>query len=307
MLALGIAIMGVVVATAAAAGAIWQASLLRKQLARDDHVRRASFYQEIVKLILQIDYIFVENPAWRPCFYENQAPPDTKVEGQLLSLSEYIADIAESCSAAEEALPELLGDWDDYFNYLYRNSPVLRRYWADFGHLYPAGVVRKLLGPSARPKIWPKTPHKVVMLIWKYQTHPLVMRRIRSLTEPINQSLFNTDSSYLRPRCAIAKGKPPRTRVLHYRAQRMQSVSCLPSYCLGDITGMTVLDFGAGTGRTAQALLSHNAGHVIAVDKDANMLNVAERDPRVTYLRIGRSLPIAEQSMDARPLCERVS
>jgi SAM-dependent methyltransferase len=306
VLALGLAILGVVVAAIAAGGAIWQASLLRKQLASDNTVRRASFYQEITKLILQLDYIFVENPAWRPYFYEDQVPPDSQVEGQLLSLSEYIADIAESCTAAEEALPELLGDWDDFFNYLYRNSPVLRRYWADFGHLYPARVARCFIGPSARPKIWPTAPHKASNDDSKQdQTHPLCEAEGTLATAPSNQLLLNAVLSHTEVEMSYSEGQAATYGDIALEGSTY-AVSLLPAISsLGDITGITVLDFGAGTGRSARALLSHNAGLVVAVDKDANMLKVAERYPGVIYLQAGRSLPIAERSMDAA-LCANV-
>ena len=306
MLALGLAILGAVVATIAAGGAMWQASILRKQLLSDDRVRRASFYQEITERILQLDYVFVKNPTWRPYFYDNQVPPDPQAEGQLLALSEYIADIAESCTAAEQALPELLGDWDDFFNYMYRNSPILRRYWADFGHLYPARVARSLVGPSARPKTWPSQPHKVSSDdSEENQAHPPRAARNTPSTGQSDQMLLNTVPTYTEVEMHYSAGQATTYAGITLEGSTY-AVSLLPAILsLGDITGMTVLDFGAGTGRTARALLSNNAGHVVAVDKDANMLKVAERYPGVTYLQTGRSLPIAERSMDAA-LCANV-
>jgi ubiquinone/menaquinone biosynthesis C-methylase UbiE len=83
-------------------------------------------------------------------------------------------------------------------------------------------------------------------------------------------------------------------------------VSLLPAItCLGDLTGLTVLDFGSGTGRSARALKDSGARHVVAVDKDESMLNAARRYPGVAYLRIGQSLPIKEKSVDAA-ICANV-
>jgi hypothetical protein len=72
-----------------------------------------------------------------------------------LAVAGYIADVAESCIAAESVLPHLMGDWDDHFHFFYRNSPILREWWSAMGHLYPEEVERAILGPSARPKRWP--------------------------------------------------------------------------------------------------------------------------------------------------------
>jgi len=155
MLTLSLALIGAVVAAIATGAALWQGFLLRKQLEEDARVRRASFHQGVANLFIQLDRIFINKPELRPFFYDNQAPSDPDTKQQALALSEYIADLAECCVSAEQAQPELIGDWDDYLNYLYRNSHVLREYWASFGHLYPQRVSQALIGPSARPKHWP--------------------------------------------------------------------------------------------------------------------------------------------------------
>jgi hypothetical protein len=163
MLTLTLAVIGAFAAAIATCAALWQGFILRRQLENDTSVRRASFHQGVANLFIQLDVIFIENPDLRPYFYENQAPPDPGTKQQALALSEYIADLAESCIAAEYAEPELTGDWDDYFNYLYQNSHVLREYWASFGHLYPQRVARALVGPSARPKKWPSAQEYEIM------------------------------------------------------------------------------------------------------------------------------------------------
>ena len=155
MIPLVIAVVGALAAAAATGTALWQGMLLRKQLENGDRVRRASFYQAVTNLFIELDCIFLQNPSLRPYFYDNMTPSEDVVKHQTLALAEYLVDVAESCTAAEDVLPELTGDWDDYFNYLYRNSPAIRQYWASFGHLYPPRVVRAFLGPSARPKQWP--------------------------------------------------------------------------------------------------------------------------------------------------------
>lgn len=154
---LALTIVSVFVAAVAATVALWQGFILRRQLENDLFIRRASFHQNVANLLRELDSIFFSNPGLRPYFYQNVKPSDPLIEQQTLALSEYIMDLIECYTAAEKADPILLhGDWDDYFNYLYRHSYAMRRYWEDFGHLYPPDVKRAVIGPSARPKPWPQ-------------------------------------------------------------------------------------------------------------------------------------------------------
>ena len=84
------------------------------------------------------------------------------------------------------------------------------------------------------------------------------------------------------------------------------AISLLPAISsIGDLTGMTVLDFGTGTGRSARALKDRGASRVVAVDNNENMLKAAQQYPGVTYLKIGQTLPIKDGSIDAA-LCANV-
>jgi hypothetical protein len=144
-----IAAMAGAVATVAA---VWQVALIKRQLSTHEEVRRASFYKEITVLFLDFDKLLFENPEMRPYFASNKSVP-TGIEGhRVMALAEYIVDLAETCVAAESALPELAGDWDDAFRSYYDASPALRQFWQDRGHLYPELVKTALLGPSRRPK-----------------------------------------------------------------------------------------------------------------------------------------------------------
>src|SRR5262249_55265000 len=140
-------VVAAVAAALATAMSIAQVMLLRRQLKNEDRVRVATFYQNVQALFLRLDLIFLERPELRPYFYDGQAPTDATTALQVNALAEYITDMAESCTAAEDVLPELIGDWDDFFNYIYRSSPALREYWDEFGHLFPARVKRALTGP----------------------------------------------------------------------------------------------------------------------------------------------------------------
>jgi toxoflavin synthase len=283
VLALALAIIGAFLATIATGVSMWQGFILRKQLQNDVSVRRASFHQDVANLFIQLDLIFVENPELRPCFYDNQTPSDPRISQQALALSEYIVDLAESCTAAEVARPELIGDWDDYFSYLYRSSPTLREYWADFGHLYPANVARAFVGPSASPKQWPERGEPAI---------------VGDESEVVEASDIKDEMRYTE------------RQAVTYESVALEGstfeIGLLPAISsMGNLDGMTVLDFGAGAGRSACALRNCGASRVVAVDRSANMLKTARRCPGVSYLQVGRSLPINQGSMDA-VLCANV-
>lgn len=170
MATLALAIFGAVIAAIATAATAWQGLILRKQLENDMAVRTASFHQDVAKLLIELDRTFMEHPELRPYFYDNQVPENSAVEQQTMALAEYIVDLVECYVTAEDVCPELTGDWDDYFNYLHRNSHSLRKYWEDFGHLYPPRVARAIVGPSARPKQWPRhRKHEIVSADQQHQ------------------------------------------------------------------------------------------------------------------------------------------
>jgi hypothetical protein len=150
--------MSVPAAILATALSAWQAYLLRRQLEQGDLISRAEFYQRLTRAFSELNLLFVERPDLRRFFYADQDTDDPIERQRLLAVAGYIADIAESCIAAESVLPHLKGDWDDHFNFLYKNSPVLREWWSAMGHLYPDEVKRAIIGPSARPKKWPTIP-----------------------------------------------------------------------------------------------------------------------------------------------------
>jgi hypothetical protein len=147
-----VALAGLLIALIASAFAAWQATLLRIQLKYQNRVNSATFYQNMSRATTEFDRTFVTHPELRPYFYGNKVCDDPARQ-QALGLAACLADAAEVCVAAEEFMPHLRGDWDDYFGFIYRHSPVLREYWGEFGYLYPPDVKRTFLGPSLRPKV----------------------------------------------------------------------------------------------------------------------------------------------------------
>jgi SAM-dependent methyltransferase len=85
------------------------------------------------------------------------------------------------------------------------------------------------------------------------------------------------------------------------------SVSLAPGVeAMGNLRGKTVLDLGAGTGRTARYLMMRGAAAVVAVDKSANMLACAKPGQGVLLCRASATaIPLLDSSVDAA-LCAYV-
>jgi ubiquinone/menaquinone biosynthesis C-methylase UbiE len=69
---------------------------------------------------------------------------------------------------------------------------------------------------------------------------------------------------------------------------------------LGDIRGQTFLDYGSGTGRSAQFLCSLGASMVYGVDHDAQMVKKSREtlDPKIDYILIDKSIPLPDNVAD---------
>jgi hypothetical protein len=95
---------------------------------------------------------FVDRPELRPYFYEDKPlPKDEHERARLDAASEMLADLAESVIACGPGsvldrswigpgLGPMAIDWNEYFAFLFQNSPALRAYWQRFGHYYPESV-----------------------------------------------------------------------------------------------------------------------------------------------------------------------
>jgi SAM-dependent methyltransferase len=276
--ALIVAIFAAMTGTVATATAAWQASLLRRQLRQDNRVRSAVLHQGLANHFIQLDLIFVERPHLRQYFYDNVDPTETEAQAQAMALAEYIVDMAESCVAAEGALPDLAGDWDEFLGHLFRSSPPLRAYWAEFGHLFPAEVTRALTGPPIRPKPRAESAKEA--------------ERATGLVEPGGAVTYTASQAASYSAIELAGST--------YQISLAPAISAL-----GALDRKTVLDFGSGTGRTAMALRTQGAARVCAVDKSRTMLRAASRDLHVLYVQAREQLPLRDQSMDAA-LCANV-
>jgi hypothetical protein len=137
----------------AAATAIGQVRLLRRDLAHKCTIDRAQVYFQVVSMFKDLQVFFVDHPGLRAHFYDNKALPTDPTElAQLDAASEMIVDLAEGVLACGPGLGGALGqDWDKYFAFLYRSSGALREYWRKNAQYYPPGVHCALLGTSSEP------------------------------------------------------------------------------------------------------------------------------------------------------------
>jgi SAM-dependent methyltransferase len=74
-----------------------------------------------------------------------------------------------------------------------------------------------------------------------------------------------------------------------------------------DLSGKTMLDFGCGTGRSAQFLLSLGAERVVGVDHDREMIEQAEKlnNPLLQFHYINERIPYPDNTFDGG-LCTHV-
>jgi hypothetical protein len=146
-----VAIAGIVLAAIAAIATAWQGYLLYRQLRHTETVNKAILYQNVAHQFIDLDRVLLENPLLRPYFYSGKPlPRRRRTRGRVLSFAEFFADTAECCIASEAVLSHLAGDWDDFFHLVYENSPALRFYWKQSGHLYPARVHRAFTEERSR-------------------------------------------------------------------------------------------------------------------------------------------------------------
>lgn len=134
----------------AAATAIGQVWLLRRDLRHKCTIDRSQLYFQVVSTFRDLQAYFVDHPELRAYFYENKALPTDAIElARLDAASEMIADLAEGVFACGPGLGEMLSqDWNKYFAFLYQSSQALREYWRKNAQYYPPGVHCALLGSS---------------------------------------------------------------------------------------------------------------------------------------------------------------
>jgi hypothetical protein len=147
---LGIA--GIVIAMAALAAALWQGTLLRRQLTHASEVSSAQFYQNITVQWLEVNRVWLEHPRLWAYFHADEQPPDDD-QAELMCMGATVANLAEICVNSKRVLGEYSGDWERYFRYVYLHSPFFQDFWRRHSVLWPGDVGRVFLSPIAEVEL----------------------------------------------------------------------------------------------------------------------------------------------------------
>lgn len=100
---------------------------------------RAQVYQNVASEVLNLDRIFIERPYLRPYFYGGETPSQEHQQ-EAEALAEMYHDFFDSLDTQKAALPEYpWRNWLYWTATLYRESPVMRRFFRENGWWY-AGI-----------------------------------------------------------------------------------------------------------------------------------------------------------------------
>lgn len=123
--------------------------LLAWQTVSAARATRASLYQNIATLMIEIDRFFIERPELRPYFYESADVADGAPDcGVVTSTAEMLADFFENVLDQVPALREedTLKLWESYMGDVLGSSPALRRHIL----AHPSWYSKELQGRTAR-------------------------------------------------------------------------------------------------------------------------------------------------------------
>ena len=136
---------GIFTAIAALMATIWQGHLLRLQLSHFNRVSRAQFYQQVTMMCVQRDQTFIENPDLWPYFYEGRKEPRSKKQqARVLAMARILANIADGL-ASETVEGDFDNHWNNYYQYMYENSPSFQKFWKEHGKFWPEETRRRFI------------------------------------------------------------------------------------------------------------------------------------------------------------------
>jgi hypothetical protein len=126
--------------------------VLAKQVRREVEAEGATVYQDINRMMMDIDMVFVERPQLRQYFYDGI--PIARFEPEyerVVAISELFVDFMDNFVQQEARMRHQPTEyWHAYFHEMLQSSPCLREYWACNGHWYAPRLIA-LLGPHGSP------------------------------------------------------------------------------------------------------------------------------------------------------------
>lgn len=108
-----------------------QSKALLEQSREQTIATRATIYQNLTSMMIDIDKYFIDNPELKPYFYDKQDISEKDpLYGKVESIAEMIIDFLDFVLSHKEYMSK--PDWEEwelYAQYVYVKSPVLKRYW----------------------------------------------------------------------------------------------------------------------------------------------------------------------------------
>jgi hypothetical protein len=111
---------------------------------RSSKALRAGVYQSLSGLMIDVDRTFIAYPELRRYFYDGvPEPTDVTERSRVSAIAEMFVDLIDNFVAQAPHLPEYMsGPWGTYFEYLFRSSPAIQRFWQENRSWYSGELQR---------------------------------------------------------------------------------------------------------------------------------------------------------------------
>jgi hypothetical protein len=137
--------------------------ILANQVRHEVLAEGATVYQDINRMMMDIDMLFVDRPELRQYFYRGiPITPDDAEYERVAAVSELFVDFMDNFVQQEARMrKQPTAYWHQYFHAMLESSPAIREFWTSNGHWYAPELI-ELLGPcsgdEAASSFRPTTP-----------------------------------------------------------------------------------------------------------------------------------------------------
>jgi hypothetical protein len=114
-------------------GLIGSLLLLLNQAQQQTVATRATIYQNLTRMMLDIDLYFIDHPEYKAYFYNGVEITETNPDyTRVLTIAEMFMDFMDFVFTHKSDMPNYpWNEWAMYFKQVYDTSPVLRKFYAD--------------------------------------------------------------------------------------------------------------------------------------------------------------------------------
>ena len=129
-----------------------QSMHLAREEDRSAKALRASVYQSLSRLAIEVDGTFLQHPELRAYFYDGISEPSDPTQlSRVVAVAETLIDLMDNFVVQAPHLPDhLSGPWDRYFKDIFGSSPAMQRFWRAHREWY-SPTLRELLDPLISP------------------------------------------------------------------------------------------------------------------------------------------------------------